>query len=195
MNKYIIGCDEVGTGAIAGPLVVCGVKAPEGWNLDGLNDSKKLSAKKREIMRSKLDQLVESNEISFHISERSNDSIDTYGVDWALKNAYVEVFHSLAEHQPFLIIVDGNLKFDGLDVDDYDLRAEVRADGKYPTVMAASIIAKTFRDNLMHNFHKEYPDYGWDSNVGYGSKRHIEGISKNGYCELHRRSYRVKSLQ
>jgi len=193
MNN-IIGADEVGYGCLAGPLVVCGVKAPEDWNLEGLNDSKKLSEKKRLIMGGKLSDLVESNEISFYIAEKSNVIIDQFGVASALRDAYIEVFHALGEHNPILIIVDGNLKFDCPSLRAYTIKTEVKADAKFPTVMAASIIAKNYRDGLMHAMDNIHPQYGWIKNVGYGSASHIAAIRKYGLSPLHRRSYKVKSL-
>jgi len=189
--NYIIGCDEVGYGSVAGDLVVCGVKAPISWSMEGLKDSKKLSAKKREIFNTKLRQDIN---ISFCLASRSNDEIDKHGVALMLKSAFVETFKNLYSDNSF-IIVDGILKFEGLGVDDYDIRTEVKADNKYPVVMAASIIAKTFRDNLMCEYHKKYPNYEWNKNMGYGSKNHIEAISKFGYSPLHRKSYKIKSLQ
>lgn len=189
--SYIIGCDEVGYGSIAGPLVVCGVKAPINWSMDGLSDSKKLTAKRREDLNLKLRR---DSTIKFCIVSRSNEEIDNHGLGVMHKSAFVETFHHLHSDDCF-IIVDGVLKFDGLGVDAYDIRTEVKADDKYPVVMAASIIAKVFRDKLMHDYHEDYPNYGWNSNVGYGSKKHIEGILKFGYSPLHRRSYKIKSLQ
>jgi ribonuclease HII len=187
-KPMIIGCDEVGYGCLAGPLVVAGVRAPKDWALEGLNDSKKLSAKKREVMRGKLHKLIQDKVITWHLAERSNIIIDKHGVAVALKDAYVEVFHAL--YQPdSLIISDGILKFDSLGVDDYDKMSVIKADTKFPTVMAASILAKTYRDEKMHKLHQDYPNYGWDSNVGYGSKDHLEAIVKHGPCSLHRFSY------
>ena len=87
MNKVIIGCDEVGYGCLAGPLVVCGVSAPEGWSLAGLNDSKKLSEKQRDRMLLQLMKLVKTHEITFHLAQRSNIQIDAAGVMVALKDA------------------------------------------------------------------------------------------------------------
>lgn len=184
----IIGCDEVGYGSLAGPLVVCGVRAAKDWSLLGLNDSKKLTPKKRGVMLLKLMKLVESKEISYHLAERSNQQIDKEGVAVALKDAYVECFHAL--YQPdSLIITDGILKFDNLGVDAYDKVSVVKADSKYPAVMAASIIAKEWRDDLMHKLHWKYPLYGWNHNVGYAAKDHLEAIEKYGPCPLHRFSY------
>lgn len=183
-----IGCDEVGYGCLAGPLVVVGVRAPQCWTLEGLNDSKKLSAKKREVMRGKLAQLIEDKIITWHLAERTNNVIDKFGVGPVLKDAYVECFHAL--YQPdSLIISDGILKFDKLGVDAYDKESVIKADSKFPTVMAASILAKTYRDEKMKHLHFLHPMYGWDSNVGYGSKDHLEAIAKYGPSPLHRYSY------
>lgn len=187
-KPVIIGCDEVGYGCLAGPLVVVGVRAPKDWSLAGLNDSKKLSAKKREAMRDQLSNLIESGTIAWHLAERSNAVIDKDGVAVALKSAYVEVFHKLYQDD-CLIISDGILKFDNLGVDGYDKVSVIKADAKYPAVMAASILAKTYRDGKMKILHELHPQYGWDSNVGYGSKDHLAAIEKYGPCPLHRQSY------
>jgi ribonuclease HII len=186
--KIIIGCDEVGTGVLAGPLFVCGVRAPEGWSLEGLKDSKKLTSKKRAIMADKLEKLISNNEITWALAGRPNTTIDQLGMAAALKDAYVEVFHQL--HQPdSIIIVDGKLKFDNLGVDAYHLESIVKADNKVPQVMAASILAKVYRDGKMKLLHKDYPMYGWESNVGYGAASHLKALDQYGPCPLHRFSY------
>ncbi len=187
-KPIILGCDEVGYGCLAGPLVVVGVRAPKDWSLAGLNDSKKLSAKKRETMRDQLSKLIESGTIAWHLAERSNATIDKEGVAVSLKSAYVECFHALYQDD-CLIISDGILKFDNLGVDAYDKVSVIKADAKYPAVMAASILAKTYRDGKMKILHELHPMYGWDSNVGYGSKDHLAAIEKYGPCPLHRQSY------
>lgn len=187
-KPFIIGADEVGYGCLAGPLVVCGVRAPRNWSLAGLNDSKKLSEKRRLVMGDKLSDLISKNEITFWLAERSNVQIDKTGVAFALKDAYVEVFHKLYQEDS-LIISDGILKFDNLGVDTYDKVSIIKADTKIPAVMAASIIAKNYRDGKMKIFHPLHPQYGWNSNVGYGSKDHLEAIAKHGPCALHRFSY------
>ena len=175
-KPIIIGCDEVGYGCLAGPLVVVGVRAPKDWALAGLNDSKKLSPKRREGV------------IAWHLAERSSQVIDQFGVASALKDAYVECFKALYQDD-CLIISDGILKFDNLGVDAYDKVSVIKADTKFPAVMAASILAKTYRDGKMKLLHKQYPNYGWDHNVGYGAKDHLEAIAKYGPCPLHRMSY------
>lgn len=187
-KPIIVGVDEVGTGALAGSLCVAGVRAPKDWALDGLNDSKKLSAKKREVMQERLLKLISDKEISWHLAERSNFEIDKLGMGVALKSAYIEVFKNLY-NKDCLIITDGILKFDNLGVDDYDKISVIKADGKFPTVMAASILAKTYRDEKMKKLHEMYPVYDWIKNVGYAAKNHLDGIKKYGPCVLHRFSY------
>jgi ribonuclease HII len=180
--NYEIGADEVGYGSLAGPLVICGVKAYSSWNLDGLNDSKKLSVKKRLNMR----ELILKEKITHHIAERSNKFIDENGISFALHDCYNEIFDSLYESGS-RIIVDGNLKFDK--AKEYNIVSIVKADSKVPTVMAASILAKTYRDDKMKELDKYYPEYNFKDNVGYGSKFHLEAIKTYGPSDLHRMSY------
>lgn len=185
-NKYnILGVDEVGYGCIAGPLVVVGVRAPKNWELAGLNDSKKMSERQLNEMRAKLDV---NSEIVWHKAERSNLEIDRDGVAVALKSAYVEVFHKLYQEDT-LIISDGNLKFDNMGVDAYDMFSVVKADSKYPAVMAASILAKTTRDRFMYQLDPLYPAYNWKDNVGYPSKQHKAALATHGVSAFHRMSY------
>jgi len=193
-KELFIGADEVGYGCLAGPLVVCAVMAPKDWSLAGLNDSKKLSQKQREAMRAKLYPLIEKGEIQFHIAERSNVEIDINGVSNMLKSAYIECFTSFAKAKESLIIIDGILKFDNLGVDDYNIVSLIKADTLIPSVMAASILAKTFRDDKMRVFHEQYPQYNWKSNVGYGAPVHLKAMRSHGLSPLHRRSYKVKTM-
>lgn len=191
-NKtHVIGVDEVGYGAICGSLVVCGVRAPKNWNLTGLNDSKKLSAAKRESLAAQLLELVDKKIINYFIEEHSNIEIDEIGLGNALKFSYIEVFKSLYNTES-LIVSDGNLKFNGMGVDDMDQVSIIKADGQVPAVMAASILAKTYRDSIMKKLHETYPQYDWLHNVGYGVAKHLEAIKKYGFTPLHRRSYNIK---
>jgi ribonuclease HII len=190
-KQFVIGCDEVGYGCWAGPLVVCGVQAPKDWNLVGLNDSKKLSAAKREALQVKLLDLAYKKVINCFLVEKSNIEIDKVGVGVALKQSYVEIFKSLYTPES-LIVSDGILKFDGMGVDTFDQVSIIKADGQIPAVMAASILAKTYRDSVMKELHKLYPEYDWDNNVGYGTASHKAAIKKIGFSELHRRSYNIK---
>jgi ribonuclease HII len=188
-KPFIIGCDEVGYGSWAGPLVVVGVRAPQGWTLEGLNDSKKLSPKRREAMSAKLEKLIADGSIAWGMAERSNTVIDQIGLGVALKDAYCEIFKRLYNDES-LIIIDGNLKFDNPEVNAYDKKSVVKADTLFAQVMAASILAKVYRDTKMKVLHKQYPNYGWDHNVGYHSTDHMEGLQYYGPCPLHRYSYK-----
>lgn len=187
-KEYIIGADEVGYGCLAGPLVIAAVRAPKDWNLEGLGDSKKLSEKRRDAMTVKLKELIKKGDITWHLAEKSSADIDAVGVALALKSCYVECFHAL--YQPdSLIVTDGIMKFNEMGVDSYDKINLVKADAQVPTVMAASILAKTYRDSIMRAYHKAYPMYSWDSNVGYGSSTHLKAIMEHGPSMLHRFSY------
>jgi ribonuclease HII len=189
-NKpFIIGADEVGYGSLAGPLVVFGVRAPKDWSLDGLNDSKKLSEKRRLALGRQLFKLVFDNEIQMYCAERSSWNIDEVGVASALKSAYVEIFQALNEKRDALIVSDGILNFKGMSVDDHDMVSLIKADNQIPSVMAASILAKNYRDDYMKLMHEHFPNYGWDHNVGYGSKVHLEAIKQYGPSKMHRFSY------
>lgn len=130
----------------------------------------------------------------FHIAERSNAEIDEHGVAKMLKDCYVECFKSFARAKESLIITDGILKFDNCGVDDYNIVSLIKADTMVPSVMAASILAKTYRDRKMHLLHELHPQYGWNSNVGYGSADHMAAMRKHGLSPLHRKSYKVKTM-
>lgn len=187
-KNFIVGADEVGYGALSGPVVVCAVRSPKDWNLEGLNDSKKLSEKKRNLMRDKLLQLVQLDEIKFAIASRSNIEIDSLGIAAALKACYTDVFIKLHTDDS-LLIADGNLKFDELAAAGYIVKSIVKADTLIPTVMAASILAKTYRDDLMYKMHEQHPEYDWINNVGYGASKHLAAIKQYGPSSLHRMSY------
>jgi ribonuclease HII len=186
--EYIVGCDEVGFGSLVGEICVGGVAAPKDWSLEGLNDSKKLSDKRRRIMR---DKILNEKGISSYIAERNNTYIDQVGIATALKEAYVEVFKALYTENS-LIIYDGILKFDNMGIDNYNKISMIKADTKIPAVMAASILAKVYRDDKMKGYHILHSVYGWDRNAGYGTVDHIQAIKKYGFSPLHRRSYNIK---
>lgn len=191
-HPIFIGLDECGTGSWAGPVVVCGVKAKRDWNWIGLNDSKKLSAKKRESAREHLASLAELNVIQHHIAVIPNDQLDNVGVAIALKQAYADCIKALMEPEAG-IFVDGVLNLNGFV--SHPVTTIVKGDGIVPAIMAASILAKTFRDSLMAEHHKEYPHYDWVNNMGYGTPKHSAGLKEFGVCKLHRFSYEpMKSM-
>lgn len=186
----IIGCDEVGRGCLAGPLVAAAVaepvEKPEWW--DEIRDSKKLSAKKRE----KLYQLILDN-CSYEIETAIVQEIDRDNVLnaslRAMRDAAQEVWKEQGFPKDTLILVDGNRPLK-------NLRPELEqecikgGDDLVKCIGAASIIAKVFRDRAMTSLHGDHPYYGWDRNKGYGTAEHREAIMVNGVTPLHRRSFR-----
>ncbi len=189
-SKYIIGSDEVGYGCLAGPIMVGAVLAPRDWNLEGLNDSKKLSEKKRNIMSAKLIELASEGEIKYAVARREANCIDNIGLALAQKECYIEAINVVCT-----VILDGLLKLPEDQIDTSKVMSLVKADTFVPAVMAASILAKVYRDEYMKGQHANYPKYHFDSNVGYGSPKHMAALQEHGPCVLHRHSYKpIKAL-
>lgn len=176
----LCGIDEAGRGPLAGPLVMAGVilKQP----LFGLNDSKKLSENKREAL---FDLIIENSQ--HKIVRFSAEEIDTYGLSACLKKG-LEIILSTLDADDFLF--DGNSKF-GVS----GLRTLVKADALIPEVSAASILAKVTRDREMIEIDPLYPHYGFALHKGYGTCAHVQAIKEYGYCDIHRKSFKLKSLQ
>jgi ribonuclease HII len=191
MNEpnYICGADECGYGSGSGPLIVCGVRALKDWRIDGLRDSKKLSDKKRRAM---YETLKNNKDIKYHIAERDNDYIDKVNVYVALKECYAEIANKLYD-EDCLMIIDGNVDFSET-LKGINYKTVIKADDLIPTVMAGSIIGKVYRDDLMIELDKEFPNYGWCRNKGYISKTHILAINKYGLTKYHRKSYKIKGI-
>lgn len=176
----LCGIDEAGRGPIAGPLVMAGVILTK--KIAGLNDSKKLSEKKREALFPLI--LAHSH---YHIVSFSALEIDTLGISHCLSQGLKSIMQAL-ESEDFLF--DGNTTF-GVS----GLRTLVKADEEIPEVSAASILAKVSRDTEMVKFAKTFPHYGFETHKGYGTAEHIKAIKQHGYCDIHRRSFRLKALQ
>ena len=178
---YIIGSDEVGYGAWAGPLYVCAYVAQDSWALPGLNDSKKLSRTEREEVYRRLD-LTQAVLISV-----APETIDTYGLGHCVVRAHTQAITELLQrgYAGARIIVDGSLRLPLPDAESIP-----KADGIYPAVMAASVIAKCNRDYLMRTLARTFPEYGFESHVGYGTPEHMSALRAYGPCALHRLSYR-----
>lgn len=176
----ICGIDEAGRGCLAGALVVVGciLKEP----IASLNDSKKLSSKKREVLYELLHVKADFMVIHF-----SNKDVDTLGLSVCLKRALELIKKRFSWCE---IIFDGNTNF-GVS----QIKAVVKADTKVPEVSAASIIAKVTRDKIMQKMDKKYPQYNFASHKGYGTALHVKQIDEFGYCDLHRKSFKIKSLQ
>lgn len=185
----MIGIDEVGRGALAGPLVVAGCYFIENPGFTyGLNDSKLLSRKKRE----ELDGMVRSNTM-FKIAVISSNEVDKYGLTKSIRKAILQILKSMPADME--IMMDGKYNF--LKNTKYSDRSkvEVKADQKHTCVMAASIIAKVERDRIMRDYSKKYTEYGFENNVGYGTKKHLDAINVYGPTKLHRKTFKPMSTK
>jgi ribonuclease HII len=180
--RYIAGVDEVGRGCLAGCVVAAAVILDLSKPIPvGLNDSKKLSAKRREI----LDVQVKENAVSYAIAQVEADEIDRINILESTKKAMRSAIEKLLPNADFLLI-------DAVKLKDVNLpqKSIIHGDALSASIAAASIIAKTYRDNLMQEMDKTYPEYGFARHVGYGTKAHFEALRKFGHCEIHRKSFR-----
>ncbi len=178
-KKYIAGVDEVGRGPLAGPVVCASVIMPLDDIIEGVDDSKKITEKKRE----KLFGVIKEKAIAYSICEISQEEIDKINILNAVKKCMTTAVETLSV-KPDITLVDG--------VDtNLNLNAEyiVKGDSKSYTIGCASILAKVYRDNLMKEYAKEFPEYAFENNKGYGTKVHIEKIKEIGPCKLHRRTF------
>lgn len=180
-DSYIIGSDEVGYGAWAGPLVVCAVAATRDWVAPaGLTDSKALSPAQRTKLYEHLYGMPKC------IVAIPAAAIDRMGVRSALVSAHTQAVTDLLAQFPNAdVIVDGVVALPKVP----QARLVPKADATEPAVSAASIIAKVNRDYMMTQYHAQYPGYGFNKNAGYGTKDHQDGLRRQGICPLHRRSY------
>ena len=178
--KKLCGIDEAGRGPIAGDLVMAGCILNS--HIDGLNDSKKLSEKKREALYELI--IVDS---LYHIEKFTPKQIDEHGISWCLRNGLESIMKNL-ECEEYLF--DGNTTF-GVT----GLNTMVKADGKIAEVSAASILAKVTHDRDILKEALKYPEYHFEKHKGYGTKLHVEMIKEHGYCDIHRRSYKLKALE
>lgn len=179
---FIAGTDEVGRGPLAGPIVAAAVILNLNYKDDkdlilGIKDSKKLSPTSRE----KLDKIIKSKALDFNIALVNNMKIDESGISWCNNEVLKKSVNGL-KIQPDLVLSDGyavkNLNLDNEFV--------IKGDAKSASIACASIIAKVYRDNLMKEYSKKYPNYGFENNAGYGTQEHIESIKKYGVCKIHR---------
>lgn len=178
--KYICGVDEVGRGPLAGPVVCAAVIMPLDDLVEGVDDSKKLTAKKREILSGK----ILGKAIAYHICAVEPQIIDEINILQATRLCMKNAIEGL-EITPDFVLTDGNMT---LDIS-LPQRSVIKGDALSYSIGAASVVAKVYRDKLMEEYAETYPQYGFDTNVGYGSKKHIEAIKKFGLTPLHRRSF------
>lgn len=179
--KYIAGIDEAGRGPLAGPVVVASVIMPEDSMIEGVNDSKKVSEKKRE----KLYDLILEEAISYSVAIIGQDEIDDINILNATKKGLTTCVKEL-DVKPDLIIVDALNK---IDTNGIPYESIIKGDAKCYSIAAASIIAKVTRDRIMREWDLVYPQYGFAGHKGYGTAKHIQAIKEYGLCPIHRRSF------
>jgi len=183
-KRYLAGVDEVGRGPLAGPIVSCAVildlEALDDELILYLNDSKKIN----EAKRIELAEIIKEKAISYNIAECSNEEIDKLGIAYCNNDIFIRAIKGL-NIKPDIVLSDGYL-VKGLGIEN---KAVIKGDAKSASIAAASILAKVYRDTLMKELHKKYDKYDFDSNVGYGAPKHLEGLKKYGPCSIHRMSF------
>ena len=179
--KNICGIDEAGRGPLAGPVVVASVIMPEDSMIEGVNDSKKVSEKKREML---YDKIIEEA-ISYSVAIISEKEIDEINILNATKKGLTQSIKEL-DVKPDLILVDALDKIDTLGI---PYKPIIKGDSLVYSISAASIIAKVTRDRIMRQMDEIYPEYGFSAHKGYGTAKHISAIKEYGLCEIHRRTF------
>ena len=182
-NYVEAGCDEVGRGCLCGPVVAAAVVLDDNFEQNLVNDSKKLNFK----TRLELDNYIKTNVKDYGIAELSPAFIDQHNI----LNASIHAMHNALDKltiRPELILVDGN-KFHPYNFIPH--QCIIKGDSKVLSIAAASILAKNYRDQLMIRLHEEFPEYGWNKNMGYATKVHIEALKKFGPTKYHRQSFRL----
>ncbi len=181
------GCDEAGRGALAGPVVAAVVILPKRFKNDILNDSKKLSAIKREELR----EIIREKAIAWNIAAVDNHMVDKINILRATYKAMHLAIEGL-EKKPELLLVDGN---NFIPFKDIPFKTIIQGDGKFMSIAAASVLAKTYRDELMNKLHEEHPVYGWNTNKGYPTQEHRDAIAEHGTCDYHRKTFNLGDSQ
>lgn len=180
-SRIEAGCDEAGRGCLAGSVYAAAVIFAPDYHNEELNDSKQLTAKRRYALR----QIIERDALAWAVGIVTPEEIDHINI----LNASILAMHRALDQltlRPEFVIVDGN-RFKPYHEVPY--ATIVKGDGKYLSIAAASILAKTYRDDYMHELHQQYPYYGWDHNAGYPTKQHREGIALHGLTPYHRRTF------
>ena len=177
------GCDEAGRGCLAGPVTAAAVILPEGFSNDLLNDSKQLTEKQRDSLR----PIIEREALAWAVAFVTPQEIDEINI---LKASFLAMHRAIDQlkTRPEALLIDGN-RF--TKYQDLPHTCIVKGDGKYLSIAAASILAKTYRDDYMNQLHREYPVYDWDHNKGYPTKKHRAAIAEHGISPYHRKSYNL----
>ena len=186
-NLTEAGCDEAGRGCLAGPVVAAAVILPKNFKHSVLNDSKKLTAKQRAILK---DEIINSA-IAWKVAFVDNNEIDEMNILRASIKAMHIAIEGL-EKEPEFLLIDGN-KFYPYKTINY--KTIIKGDGIFFSIAAASILAKTFRDEFMEKIHYEFPEYGWNKNKGYPTSLHRDSIIRHGITPYHRRSFKLFDTQ
>lgn len=189
MNEGLLeaGCDEAGRGPLAGPVFAAAVILPADFHHSLLNDSKQMTARARETLR----EVIEKEAIAWAVEAVCEEEIDRLNILWASVTGMQRAVLKLAVKPDFLLI-DGN-RFRPME--GYGYRTVVHGDATYASIAAASVLAKTYRDEFMVNLSAQFPQYGWERNMGYPTPEHIAAIKKYGYSEHHRKSFHPKELE
>ena len=186
-RRCVAGVDEAGRGPLAGPVVAAACILPRGLQIEGIDDSKKLTPKKREEL---YDLLTSQPDIYYGIGIVESEAIDEINILRAALKAMALAVGDL-EIEPDYLLIDGN----HLPPTHLAAKAIIKGDSRSLSIGAASIIAKQTRDLLMKQYHKKYPNFGFDRHKGYGTKGHVEALKLHGPCPIHRRSFEpVRSL-
>lgn len=181
------GCDEAGRGPLAGPVYAAAVILPKDFHHPLLNDSKKMSGKARQELRS----VIEKEAAAWAVEAVSAEEIDEINILNASILGMQRAVRKLSV-KPEMLLIDGNRfkPFDG-----YKYKTIVHGDACFASIAAASVLAKTYRDEFMRKIAEKFPEYGWERNMGYPTKEHIEAIKKHGLSPWHRRCFRPKDLE
>ena len=184
------GLDEAGRGPLAGPVYAAAVILPKDFHHPLLNDSKQMTEKNRNLLR----EVIEREAVSWAVEAVSPEEIDKLNILRASITGMQRAVFRL-DPKPGFLLVDGNkfYPFEGYGFKDF--RTVVHGDAIYASIAAASVLAKTHRDEEMRRLAAEFPEYGWDRNMGYPTAEHIEAVRRYGYTPHHRRSFHVKELE
>ncbi|HNW88944.1 MAG TPA: ribonuclease HII [Bacteroidales bacterium] len=182
-NTIEAGCDEAGRGCLAGPVFAAAVILPKNYKNKDLNDSKKLSEKQRDLLRTE----IEKEALAWAVTQLDNHAIDEINI----LNASIQTMHLAVKKLgkvPELLLIDGN-RFKPYE--NIPHQCIIKGDGKYMSIAAASVLAKTHRDEYMLELHKEFPEYNWAQNKGYPTRDHKDAINLHGITPYHRKSFNL----
>lgn len=188
-QKHLLeaGCDEAGRGCLAGPVYAAAVILPHNFHNELLNDSKKLTEQERNMLR----PIIEKEAICWAVATASNIEIDSINI---LNASFLAMHRAISKLtiNPELLLIDGN-RFKKYPNTEH--KCIIKGDGIYMSIAAASILAKTYRDDFMLRLHNEFPQYCWNKNKGYGTLKHRNAIIENGFSPFHRKTFNVVNPQ